>query len=319
MVQARVLRRQAVKPEEVMNFSRQMSSFLRAGVPILDSLQRRGRGERVEEDAGSARRHAAPPARGFELRRRDRGAHRRSSPATTSPSSARPSSPANSTTRSTSSPAYLEREVAARREIKSSLTYPTIVFFLAIAAVIIMSVYVLPEVPVFYTSLSAKLPLPTRMLLGFTNFICHWWPVILGVIVALVVGRLLAARRKSRARRAATSCLLRPAGHRRRSCTSIAIERFCRVLGALVHTGVPLPDAVQVSADSTNNCVFQTKLAVGARGDDARRRSRPTDHGLGHVPARSTPDDPRGREHRLARRAASQRRGLLRSASCRSD
>ena len=42
----------------------------------------------------------------------------------------------------------------------------------------------------------------------------------------------------------------------------IAIERFCRVLGALVHTGVPLPDAVQVSADSTNNYVFQTKLAT---------------------------------------------------------
>ena len=41
-----------------------------------------------------------------------------------------------------------------------------------------------------------------------------------------------------------------------------AIERFCRVLAALVHTGVPLPDAVQVSADSTNNRVFQDKLAI---------------------------------------------------------
>ena len=40
----------------------------------------------------------------------------------------------------------------------------------------------------------------------------------------------------------------------------IAIERFCRVLATLVQAGVPLPDAVQVSADSTNNDVFQEKL-----------------------------------------------------------
>jgi type IV pilus assembly protein PilC len=42
----------------------------------------------------------------------------------------------------------------------------------------------------------------------------------------------------------------------------IAIERFCRVLAALVHAGVSLPDAVQVSAESTNNTVFIEKLAV---------------------------------------------------------
>ena len=59
----------------------------------------------IEEDAGSARRHAAPPAGRLELRRRGRRPHRESFPATTSPSCARPSSPASSTTRSSSSPA----------------------------------------------------------------------------------------------------------------------------------------------------------------------------------------------------------------------
>src|SRR5262249_10352141 len=42
----------------------------------------------------------------------------------------------------------------------------------------------------------------------------------------------------------------------------VAVERFCRVLAALVESGVPLPDAVQVSAESTNNRVFQSKLKV---------------------------------------------------------
>ena len=69
---------------------------------------------------------------------------------------------------------YLEREVEATRELKSSLTYPAIVCLLAIAAVIIMSVYVLPKFRSFYTGLGAQLPLPTRMLLGFTNFMTNW-------------------------------------------------------------------------------------------------------------------------------------------------
>ena len=42
----------------------------------------------------------------------------------------------------------------------------------------------------------------------------------------------------------------------------MAVERFCRVLATLVQTGVPLPDAVQVASDSTNNAVFQAKLAT---------------------------------------------------------
>ena len=63
-----------------------------------------------------------------------------------------------------------------------------------------------------------------------------------------------------------------------------AIERFCRVLAALVHTGVPLPDAVQVSADSTNNRVFKEKLADGPRSDDPRRGPRTADPAAGLFP-----------------------------------
>ena len=93
----------AVKPEEFMNFSRQLSSFLRAGVPILDSL-----GVVAEENASKKMQEVIADMQrrlraGYELRRRDLGAHRRCFPATTSRSAGPPSSPATSTTRSTSS------------------------------------------------------------------------------------------------------------------------------------------------------------------------------------------------------------------------
>jgi type IV pilus assembly protein PilC len=249
----------AVKPEEVMNFSRQLSSFLRAGVPILDSLgvvaeenaskkmqevvadvQRRLRAGSSFGDAISAQNKVFPGyyiavVRAAELTGRLDDALEELS-------------------------GYMEREVAARRELKSSLTYPVIVFFLAIFAVIIMSVYVLPKFKDFYTGLDANLPLPTRMLLGFTDFMGNWWPVILLVLAVLVlVGVAVLGGQRGKLKRDTLLLRLPAIGG---LVHLAAIERFCRVLAALVHTGVPLPDAVHVAAESTNNLVFQSKLAT---------------------------------------------------------
>jgi type IV pilus assembly protein PilC len=135
-----------------------------------------------------------------------------------------------------------------------------IVLLLAFVAVIIMSFFVLPQFKDFYKGLGAKLPLPTRMLLGFTDFVQNWWYAIVGGIAALLgVVFLTFGGPRGKARRDALLLRLPAVGS---VVNLIAIERFCRVLSALVHAGVPLPDAVQVSADSTNNRVFQTKLAT---------------------------------------------------------
>ena len=249
----------AVKPEEVMNFSRQMSSFLRAGVPILDSLgvvaEENATPKMKEVLADMGRRLRAGSSFGDSI-----AVHTRVFPGyyIAVVRAAELTGQLDEALDQLSG--YLEREVTSRREIKSSLTYPTIVMMLAIAAVIVMSTFVLPKFSSFYKSLSAKLPLPTRMLLGFTSFISAWWPVILGVIVALIIGGFLLYGGKSGKPRRDRMLLKLPGVGP--LVKLIAIERFCRVLGALVHTGVPLPDAVQVSADSTNNYVFQTKLAT---------------------------------------------------------
>ena len=247
----------AVKPEEVMNFSRQLASFLRAGVPILEAL-----GVVSEESASKKMREVlatvqsrlsagwgfgdavAPHTNVFPgyyiavVRAAELTGHLDDALEELS--------------------ADLEREVAARRQLKSSLTYPTIVFFLAIAAMIIMATIVLPKFKDFYSTLNAHLPLPTRMLLGFTNFMTHWWLVIIIVAVALlIITVMLIGGVQGKTRRDTLLLRLPAVGE---LVHLLAIERFCRVLAALVHTGVPLPDAVAVSADSTNNRVFQAKL-----------------------------------------------------------
>jgi type IV pilus assembly protein PilC len=98
------------------------------------------------------------------------------------------------------------------------------------------------------------------MLLGFTTFMGNWWPVLLLVLASLVlVGIAVLGGQRGKLKRDTVLLRLPAIGG---LVHLAAIERFCRVLAALVHSGVPLPDAVQVSADSTNNSVFQIKLAA---------------------------------------------------------
>jgi len=249
----------AVKPEELMNFSRQLSSFLRAGVPILDSL-----GVVAEENASKKMQEVI-----VDVQRRLRAGTSFGDAISLHPKvfpgyyiavcrAAELTGQLDDALDELSE--YLERDAETRREVKSALTYPTIVFFLAIAAMIVMAVYVLPKFRDLYSSLDAKLPLPTRMLLGFTNFMANWWWLVaLLAIVAVLVAFAVLGGDRGKDRRDRVVLRLPAVGD---LMHLVCVERFCSVLATLVHTGVPLPDAVQVSADSTNNRVFQKKLST---------------------------------------------------------
>jgi type IV pilus assembly protein PilC len=155
---------------------------------------------------------------------------------------------------------YLERDIAAKRQVKSALTYPTVVMVVAFVAVIIMSVFVLPKFTGLYRSLGAKLPLPTRMLIGFTDFMTSFWLYVLGVMAVIVFGFVaVIGGARGKGRRDAFAMKLPLVGN---LFHLISLERFCRVLSSLSSAGVPLPVAIGLSADSTNNTLFKTSMVT---------------------------------------------------------
>lgn len=248
-----------VKPEVVMAFSRQLSSFLEAGIPVLDAL------EIVAQQTGS------PPMRIVITSVRDsihRGtsfaaavdAHPEVFPAFYRAMLTSAEYTGDLDTVLAQLSAYLERDIAAKRQVRSALTYPTIVLIVAFIAVIVMSVFVLPKFTGLYSSLGADLPLPTRMLIGFTNFMTSYWLYLLGVI-ALVVIAMFAVLGGSRgkSRRDSVAMRLPVIGN---LFLLISLERFCRVLASLSSAGVPLPQAIGLSADSTNNTLFKTQMVA---------------------------------------------------------
>ena len=153
---------------------------------------------------------------------------------------------------------YIERDLEAKRKVSSALIYPAIVMVLAIVAVVVIAGFVLPKFQVFFASLHAKLPLPTRMLLAIANFFTNDWYVIVGVVVAIVAGAI-ALTVTSRGRELRDTVLLRTPVLGDLITTAI-LERFCRILCTMVDAGVPIPDALQVTGDATANRVFRRGL-----------------------------------------------------------
>jgi len=246
-----------VKRRELMYFSRQMAVFMRAGIPVLESMEVMTTevGDKVfervlaemsdslragETFAGAADEHpeAFPPyylgiLRSAELT-------------------------GNLDTVLDQLSDYIERDLEAKRKVSSALIYPAIVMVLAIVAVVVIAGFVLPKFQVFFASLHAKLPLPTRMLLAIANFFTNDWYVIVGVVVA-IAGGAIALTVTNRGRELRDTVLLRTPILGDLITTAI-LERFCRILCTMVDAGVPIPDALQVTGDATANRVFRKGL-----------------------------------------------------------
>jgi type IV pilus assembly protein PilC len=153
---------------------------------------------------------------------------------------------------------YLERDLESRRKIIAATIYPGAVALMSVFTIVVLAAFVLPKFKVFFNSLHAKLPLPTRMLLFVTDVITKWWWLILsvGVISVLVI---VLALRTDRGQYTKDKLLisLPVVGE---TVQFALVERFCRVLGSMVNAGVQLPEALRVATGSLRNRVYIQSL-----------------------------------------------------------
>ena len=153
---------------------------------------------------------------------------------------------------------YMERDIDARSKFSGAMIYPGVVLAMSLVVVIILSVFVLPRFEKFFKSLHAKLPLPTRMMLGLSSFVStYWWAI--GLVVVSVTAGYIVMRRSEPGRARQDAILLRLPVVGDLVQTAI-IERICRVLASMIDTGVPLPEAMSVAAETSNNAVYRAGL-----------------------------------------------------------
>lgn len=153
---------------------------------------------------------------------------------------------------------YIERDLDARRKIRSALAYPMVILVMSVVTVVVLTAFVLPRFRSFFDSLNADLPLPTRMLLAVTDFLTEWWwALVAGLLVAFLAGFFYWRSEGGRARLDSALLKLPVLGE---TVKFAVIERFCRVMSSMVQAGVPLPDAMVVAGNSANNAVYVRAL-----------------------------------------------------------
>ena len=153
---------------------------------------------------------------------------------------------------------YLEREVETRSKVMSALSYPMVVVALSMVTVVILAGYVLPQFKPLFEELGADLPLPTRMLLGVATLFTDLVFIPVGCLLAFVAVMVWMFKTEKGKRVKDRVVLKIPIVS---GIVEYAVlERFCRILGAMVRAGVPLPVGLKTTTDATSNSVYRAKL-----------------------------------------------------------
>ena len=148
---------------------------------------------------------------------------------------------------------FLEKSDALVCKVKSALIYPCVILGIAVAAVAILLVVVIPTFQEMFASVGLVLPLPTRLVIALSAALQAYWWAFLGILAGLI----MAVRRAygtPRGRLAIDRLLLATpiVGDLIRKT---AVSRFTRTLGTLVSAGVSILDGLEITAKTAGNRV----------------------------------------------------------------
>ncbi|HOD32730.1 MAG TPA: type II secretion system F family protein [Holophaga sp.] len=153
---------------------------------------------------------------------------------------------------------YIEKAVKLTAKVKGAMTYPIAVISIAIAVVAIIMVKVIPVFSQMYEGLGASLPFATQVCIKISDVLINWWYIVLGFVVLIVVG-LKQYYKTINGRLQIDSMMLKIPiiGDLLRK---VAVARFCRTLGTLTSSGVPILEGMDITARTSGNMVIQNAI-----------------------------------------------------------
>lgn len=253
------LTKEKVKKKNLMNFTRQLSVFVKAGIPITEALTtigdettdialRRAIGEMVDDlrngglfSAAAAQHPTVFPNYYIGILQ-----------------AAELTGRLDESLDSLAS--FIAREMETRSKVIGALAYPGVVMILALFTVMVLAGYVLPQFKPLFEELDAELPLPTRIMLFFARFFGDlWYVTVIGFL--MFVGTI-------------AFLTMHPTGKELWQRFSLKIpiiggiieyailERFCSVLSTMLQAGVAVPAAMQTTTEAVANIVYREQLDI---------------------------------------------------------
>ncbi|MBP7586536.1 MAG: type II secretion system F family protein [Thermoanaerobaculia bacterium] len=153
---------------------------------------------------------------------------------------------------------YIEKVVRLNSQVRSALIYPVSIIVIAAGVVTIILWKVIPVFAQLFAGLGGELPFLTRAVVGASNFLGRFFPLII-VAIFLIITAVKRYHKTERGRRVIDGLTLKlpVVGMLVRK---IAVARFCRTLATLTSSGVPILDGLEITAKTSGNAIVEDAI-----------------------------------------------------------
>ncbi|AHE98556.1 type II secretion system F family protein [Thioalkalivibrio paradoxus] len=251
-------RRRAIRPSDILHFTREMSVLLRAGLPLDRALKlsirmsrHAGMVELMEDLLRSVK-----SGKGLSQALRPHASHFGEFYINMVRSGEAGGDLARVLERLMES---LDRTRALREAVVSALVYPTILVVVALLSLGLMLAFVVPQFEAMFADVGEGLPWPTQVVLGMGELASQgWWVMVLLFIVTLLAGQAFARSERGQLRVHTWALRLPLAGELVRR---FEVTRFATTLGTLLANGVALLEAMRIAAGTVGNRVLRDAVS----------------------------------------------------------
>jgi len=153
---------------------------------------------------------------------------------------------------------FLEKNDAIVRKVKGAMIYPAVIFSVAGIAVAVLLIFVIPTFQNMFASVNLQLPLPTRMVIGASQILLHYWWLIILVAGGSVFG--VTQYYKTAGGKLQIDSMMLRAPVLGDLLRKSAVSRFTRTLGTLISSGVSILDGLEITARTAGNMVIHNAV-----------------------------------------------------------
>ncbi len=156
----------------------------------------------------------------------------------------------------------VEKSASITAKIKGAMIYPIVVFSIMVGAVFVILAFVVPQIMELFTQSNAELPLSTRLLMGASDAVLDYYPMIFGGLA--VFAGLIYLWKKTPSGKYHWHNLLLHLPVFGLLLRYVAISRFTRGLSSLIQSGIPIVKGLQIDAEAVGNEVYRKRLLLAA-------------------------------------------------------
>ncbi|MFH1238895.1 MAG: type II secretion system F family protein [bacterium] len=153
---------------------------------------------------------------------------------------------------------YLETSQKLRGKVKGAMVYPAVISLVAIGVTTFLLTVVIPAFKTAFSSFGAKLPLPTQILISLSEFLRAYF--LVGIAGIIVIGILFSRFLRTEIGRKKYDTILLKLPMFGSLIRKVAVAKFTRTLGTLVKSGVPILEALDTTAKTSGNKIIEEAI-----------------------------------------------------------